>query len=92
MLEFEARRRAVDGWLEPVFHKGEVIGHIHRYSDGLLLRLLAAHLPKRFGRERVRTAKPAKQETAVPPSQALYADIIAKVRARATQGSSNLAT
>jgi len=45
-LRAEARRRGVDGWDEPVFWKGEVCGHIRRYSDTMLGRLLTAHCPE----------------------------------------------
>lgn len=45
-LRKEARRRAVTGWLEPVFYQGEERGYITRYSDTLLCRLLAAHCPE----------------------------------------------
>jgi len=48
MVEEEARRRAVDGVLEPVFYKGEEIGNIRRYSDQLLSQLLKAYKPKKF--------------------------------------------
>lgn len=49
-LEEEARRRAVDGWMEPVFYKGEEVGYVRKFSDTLLLRLLEAHSPARFSR------------------------------------------
>jgi hypothetical protein len=52
-LVAEARRRAVDGVEEPVFHKGEVCGHIRRYSDRMLEILLKAHRPAQF-RENVK--------------------------------------
>lgn len=39
-LEQEAWRRAVEGWDEPVFHKGEECGIIRKYSDSLLTLLL----------------------------------------------------
>ena len=45
-MELEARRRAVDGWDEPVFFKGEVCGHIRRYSDALIMFLLKAYRPE----------------------------------------------
>ncbi len=48
MLEEEARRRAVDGVVEPVWYKGEQVGGIRKYSDGLLTTLLKAYRPKRF--------------------------------------------
>lgn len=42
MLKAEAQRRAIDGWEErPVIDKeGNVVGHVHKYSDALLLALL----------------------------------------------------
>ena len=45
-LKAEAIRRGVEGWDEPVFYQGEVCGHIRRYSDGMLGRLLEATLPE----------------------------------------------
>jgi hypothetical protein len=39
-LEAEARRRAVEGVLEPVFQGGVQVGTIRRYSDSLLTMLL----------------------------------------------------
>ena len=37
LLEREADRRAVEGVEEPVYQKGELVGHIRRYSDLLLM-------------------------------------------------------
>lgn len=48
LLEREARRRAVDGWPEPVWHKGEMCGTVQKYSDRMLELLLQAHRPERF--------------------------------------------
>jgi hypothetical protein len=49
-LEDEVRRRAVDGFDESTFDgKGELIRRVHRYSDALMHRLLAARDPERFG-------------------------------------------
>jgi hypothetical protein len=45
-LALEARSRAVDGWDEPVFYKGEEVGYIPRKSDRLLELMLKAHLPE----------------------------------------------
>lgn len=47
-LEAEARRRAMDGVDEPVYHKGEVVGHVRKYSDTLLIFLLKAHRPHKY--------------------------------------------
>ena len=48
VLEEEARRRAAEGVLEPVYYKGEVVGEIRKYSDQLLTFLLRGYRPKRF--------------------------------------------
>jgi len=50
-LEEEARRRAVDGVVEPVYHQGQVCGGIKKYSDRMLEILLKGHRPEKF-RER----------------------------------------
>ncbi len=47
-LEDEARRRAYDGWLEPVFHKGVKVGTVRKFSDTLLIVLLKAHKPEKY--------------------------------------------
>lgn len=44
----EARRRGMAGINKPVFHKGEVCGHIREYSDTLLIFLLKARKPDVF--------------------------------------------
>ncbi len=49
-LEAEARRRAVEGWIEPVYYRGEKIDEVRRYSDRLLEVLLQAHRPELFRR------------------------------------------
>ena len=35
-IEDEILRRGVEGWEEPVFQKGELVGHIRRHSDQML--------------------------------------------------------
>jgi len=47
-LEEEARRRAVDGVTEPVFYLGQQVGEIRKFSDGLLVKLMAAARPGKF--------------------------------------------
>ena len=51
-LEREAWRRAVEGWEEPVYQQGQLVGTVRRYSDTLLAMLLRAARPERY-RERV---------------------------------------
>ena len=50
-LEKEARRRAEDGCLEPVYQGGKLVGHKQVYSDALMMLLLKAHRPEKY-RER----------------------------------------
>ena len=40
-----AYSRAVDGWEEPVFYEGEECGTKRKYSDPLLVKLLASYVP-----------------------------------------------
>ena len=47
-LELELRRRAKDGVEEPVYYLGEVVGHVRKYSDTLLIFYLKAYRPERF--------------------------------------------
>ncbi len=47
-IEAEARRRAKDGVLEPVFYGGKPVGVIRRYSDTLLIFLLKAARPEKY--------------------------------------------
>lgn len=50
-LEAEARRRAVQGNVEPVFQGGKQVGEIRKFSDTLLIFLLKGARPERY-RER----------------------------------------
>ena len=91
LLEAEARRRAAIGIEEPVFYKGEVVGHIRKYSDNLLMFLLKAHWPEKF-RENVsidqrvsgRDVGPVKVNTKIEhvfqPSPAVWDDVL-RIRA-----------
>lgn len=80
-IELEARRRAVEGWNEPVFYKGNQVGTIRRYSDALLIALLTAHKPKKY--RRLRETRPAVQNdfaTAPRDRSTVYSGIAAKIK------------
>lgn len=47
-LEHESIRRARDGFLEPIYQRGEKVGHIRRYSDSLMGKLLDGNRPSKF--------------------------------------------
>ena len=47
-LEDEARRRAVEGWEEPVFYQGGQCATVRKFSDTLLICLLKAHHPEKY--------------------------------------------
>jgi hypothetical protein len=49
ILEDEAVRRAVLGIQEPIYHKGEIVGYVNRYSDTLLAFLLKGRRREVFG-------------------------------------------
>jgi hypothetical protein len=44
-IERELHRRAVEGWRDPVFQQGQLVGHVRKYSDRLLEVLVKARLP-----------------------------------------------
>ncbi len=48
VLEDEARRRAVEGVLEPVFYQGQQCGVVRRYSDTLLIFMLKGAKPEKY--------------------------------------------
>lgn len=52
VLEEEAKRRAHDGWEEPVFYQGAQCGAVRKYSDTLLIFLLKGNRPDKY-RERI---------------------------------------
>jgi len=47
-LEAEARRRAVEGTVEPVFYQGNEVGAIRKYSDTLQIFLLNGARPEKY--------------------------------------------
>jgi hypothetical protein len=47
-LEQEARRRAVEGWDEPKFHDGVVVGYVRKFDSTLLMFLLKSRDRDRF--------------------------------------------
>lgn len=54
-LESEAVRRALSGVAVPVFHQGRECGSTVKHSDQLLMFLLKALLPERYGAPREQT-------------------------------------
>ena len=79
LFETEARRRALKGVPEDVYHKGVVVGRIQRYSDGLLSKLLDARMPEKYD-SRIRAEKWARRQdrrreaTATPVTLTLDAE------------------
>lgn len=56
-IEAEIRRRAIEGWDEPVFFQGEEVGVVRRYSDKMLEILAKANMPERYGNKTVHEVK-----------------------------------
>jgi hypothetical protein len=57
LLQDEAVRRAVEGWTEPIFYKGEQCGAVWRYDGALLQFLLRGLLPEKYGRKPLEAGK-----------------------------------
>ena len=47
-VEAALQWRAVDGWLEPVFYRGKVVGHVRYFSDDLLKFFLRHNKPGKY--------------------------------------------
>lgn len=47
-LEEEARRRAYEGTLKPVYNRGELVGHVREFSDTLTIFLLKGGRPEKY--------------------------------------------
>lgn len=47
-IEQEIARRGIQGVRQPVFYKGDIVGHIEQYSDKMLELLAKANLPERY--------------------------------------------
>jgi hypothetical protein len=45
-IEYEMRRRGLEGWLEPVFYQGVHVGDIRKFSDTLLIVLHKIRRPE----------------------------------------------
>lgn len=73
-LEEEATRRAVEGVLDPVFYKGEVVGYKTNYSDQLMMFLLRGLRPNKYNPKQGDTNVNVKFGVAVLPMTAPNAD------------------
>lgn len=75
ILEEEMTRRAVDGVLEPVFYKGEVVGFKTNYSDQLGMFLLRGLRPGKYNPKQGDTNVNVKFGVAVLPMTSPNADV-----------------
>ncbi len=48
LMEAEARRRAVEGTLRPVYQGKKLVGKVREYSDTMMIFLLKAHKPEKY--------------------------------------------
>lgn len=73
-LEDEARRRAYEGTLKPVFHQGEQCGVIREYSDTLMIFLLKGSNPEKYAeRQNVNMNASVKADVHLTPREAAQA-------------------
>jgi len=70
VLEEEAIRRAHEGVMDPVYYKGEVVGHKLLYSDQLLMFLLRGTRPDKYNQHGGGTQVNVKFGVAVLPMTA----------------------
>jgi hypothetical protein len=47
-LEEEAKRRAAEGWDEPVYYQGDIVGYVRKYDSTLLMFTLKARDRDRY--------------------------------------------
>src|SRR6185369_4243086 len=66
-LEEEMIRRATTGSLKPVYHGGELVGHIREYSDTLLIFTLKGARPEKY-RERFEHSGKIQTEDVTDPA------------------------
>jgi hypothetical protein len=78
-LHEEARRRAMEGDLVPIFYNGVQCGTVRRYSARLLMFLLQLEMPEKYGHWRRSRAK------AAPGPPADLAERLREGRARVAQ-------
>ena len=45
-LRYTIHNKAVDGWEEPVFYKGEEVGSVHKFSERMLEMQAKRHMPE----------------------------------------------
>ncbi len=79
LMEAEARRRAVEGCLKPVFQGGKRVGEVLEYSDTLLIFLLKAHRPEKY-RERSQVEHTGKDGGPIRYADATDADLDAEIK------------
>ena len=46
LLEDAIRRKAIEGEIEPVYYRGEIVGHVQKTSDILKMFLMKARRPE----------------------------------------------
>ena len=79
-LEDEARRRAVDGWEEPVFQQGELAGTVRKYSDQLLTLLLRGRRPAMYREGATVDLSTTVNQLHIAPDPERTARVLAKLR------------
>lgn len=66
-MEAELVRRALEGWTEPVYQRGRLVGHRTRHSDRLLIFWLEANHPRYRKAAQRRDAASSPSRPAIPP-------------------------
>lgn len=84
-IEQTAVMRAVDGWLEPVFHKGMLVGYKRRFSDTIMVKLMEGLIPEKYRpKQDVAFSGTVKVEGGLPQMPLTEDDVPEHVRKRLT--------
>ena len=75
ILEAEAYRRAIEGVVQPVYRGGKLVGEVRQYSERLLMVLLKAQAPEKYGKPRGKNDELTEEEEA-----ARRTDLVARLR------------
>lgn len=75
--EAEMRRRAIDGWDEPVFYEGAVCGTIRRYDSKLLLAIVQAAKPKKYRQRKEHVHRKGEPVVTQGRGKSMYAELLA---------------
>lgn len=79
-MEAAARGRAMEGWSEPVFHNGRLVGSKQKFSDSLLMFLLRGERPQKFAAHQVVESHVSGEVVHRAADSTIQLDAVSKIR------------